>query len=94
MAFVDIDYERLPQLVKDNLSAEQWELAQGEIIADGDPVPDSTNYINLKNGQIHTYNKGEPASGPLLAVHNLSGGSGKDSTQFETTPPGAQPAVD
>lgn len=86
MATPDIDYERLPQPVKDNLSAEQWEAAQKELIPEGAPAPETTDYINIKNGQIHTYTKGEPVSGPLLPVHSLAGGRGKDSTQFQTTP--------
>ncbi len=92
MATVDIAYEQLPSLVKDNLSAEQWEAAQHLVILEGERVPDTTTYINLKNGQIHQYEYGARAEAPLLAAHNLSGGGGKDSTQFEGSPFGAHPA--
>jgi hypothetical protein len=84
-----IDYERLPNLVKDNLSAEQWPEAERHIIRDGVLVPETTDYINLKNGQIHTYQSGEPADGPLLAVHDIAGGRGRDRSQFDTSPRGA-----
>jgi hypothetical protein len=92
MAHIDIDYEKLPQLVKDNLTAGQWREAQREVIADGEGVPDTTTYINLKNGQIHEYAAGQPASGPLLPTHDLSGGHGRDSRQFHTAPAGAHTA--
>jgi hypothetical protein len=36
-------------------------------------VPESTQYINLKNGQIHHFVAGEGAPGLLLPVHDLSG---------------------
>jgi len=91
MAIMPIDYERLPQLIKDNLTAKQWKAAQGDIIPEDQPVPDTAQYINIKNGQIHEYESGTPAPGPLLPVHDLSGGHGKDSTQFQTTPRGAHP---
>lgn len=89
MAFIDIDYDKLPGAVKDNLTEQQWREAMRDVIPDGAPVPDSTDYINLKNGQCNSYEAGDPAMGPLLATHNLSGGRGKDSTQFHHTPPGA-----
>ena len=89
MPWADIGYEELPNLVKDNLTLDQWVQAQRNIISDGVPVPETTDYINLKNGQIHTYQIGEPADGPLLPVHDLSGGHGRDSTQFTTAPEGA-----
>ena len=89
MAIVDIPYEQLPQPVKNNLSREQWVEAQREVIREGDSVPEKAQYINLKNGLILQYEQGEPAQGPLLPVADLSGGGGKDSTQFHTAPPGA-----
>jgi hypothetical protein len=82
-------YERLPQLVEDNISPEQWREAQRAVVQDGDQVPETTDYINLKNGRIHARNNGERAEGPLLAIHDLAGGRGKDSTQFRSSPPGA-----
>jgi hypothetical protein len=92
MATADLAYEQLPSEVKDNLSAEQWDEVQRFIIFEGERVPDTTTYINLKNGQIHQHERGEPARGPLLATHNLAGGGGKESAQFESSPPGAHPA--
>ncbi len=89
MADLDIAYEQLPSPIKDNLTAEQWREARREIVGEGDPVPDTTSYINVKNGQCRQYERGEPADGPLLATHNLSGARGGDSTQFHTQPAGA-----
>ncbi len=91
MAGIEAEYEELPQLIKDNLTPEQWRLAERELVDEGALVPESGDYINIKNGQIHTHTAGERATGPLLAVHNLSGGHGRDDTQFHTTPPGAIP---
>ena len=86
----DIWYEQLPDSIKDNLSREQWHEAQQDLIADGQPVPETTAYVNVKNGQISTYQVGDRARGPLLPAHDLSGAHGKDDTQFHTTPPGAR----
>ena len=87
--FDDVAYEQLPQLVKDNISAEQWPEARRAVVHEREPIPETTDYINLKNGQIHTYEIGQLADGPLLPAHDLSGGGGKDSTQFHTAPRGA-----
>lgn len=92
MPEVGIAYQQLPQEVKDNIAEEQWPQAQRGVIPDGELVPDATDYINLKNGQIHTYERGQPANGPLLPVHDLAGGRGRDNTQFHTAPDGAHPA--
>ena len=89
MPKVDIPYEQLPQLVKDNISAEQWEAAQRGVVLEGGLIPETTDYINLKNGQIHTHRAGEAASAPLLPAHDLAGGRGRDDAQFRTSPPGA-----
>jgi hypothetical protein len=86
---VDIPYDQLPRLVKDNISPEQWIEAQRAVILEGGTIPEETDYIDLKNGQIHRHTIGETASGPLLPVHDLAGARGKDSTQYHTTPPGA-----
>jgi hypothetical protein len=86
---VDIAYDKLPSEVKDNLTAAQWSEAQRGVILAGEAVPESTAYINLKTGQSRQYTAGEPADGPLLPVHDLSGGRGKDDTQFHTKPRGA-----
>jgi hypothetical protein len=89
MPMIDIPYDELPQLLKDNLTAEQWREAQLAVVDDGESVPESTYYLNLKNGQIHQYTAGQTANGPLLPTHALSGGHGRDSRQFHTAPPGA-----
>ena len=89
MVHVDIAYEKLPRAIKDNLTPDQWEEAQPDVIAEGDGVPETTVYINLKNGLCRQYLAGEPADGPLLPTHDLSGGRGADDTQFHTKPPGA-----
>ena len=85
-------YATLPQRVRDNISADQWDQIQHLIIQQGDAIPDTTGYINLKNGQIQQCERGAPATGPLLAEHNLSGGGGKNDSQFEGAPFGAHPA--
>jgi hypothetical protein len=90
MPYVDIPYDELPQLVKDNLTLEQWREAQRGVLYDGDTVPETTDYINLKNGQIHTCQEGEHISGPALPVHDLAGGHGTDSTQFNHAPRGSR----
>lgn len=89
MARHDAAYEELPQLIKDNLSPQQWLEAQRDIIDEGETLPETARYIDVKNGQIHQHTAGETATGPLLPVHDLAGGGGKDDTQFHTTPPGA-----
>jgi hypothetical protein len=89
MPHVDIQYEKLPREIKDNLTPAQWKAAQPGVIDEGQPVPESTVYINLKNGLCRPYQAGEPANGPLLPTHDLSGGRGADDTQFHTKPHGA-----
>ncbi|HEU5441957.1 MAG TPA: hypothetical protein VFU88_21940 [Ktedonobacterales bacterium] len=86
----DIRYDELPGEVRDNLSESQWWEAQRLIIPDGQPVPETDEYINLKNGLRLPYQRGQRAKGPLLATQDLSGGHGQDGTQFHSTPPGAQ----
>lgn len=89
MADIGLHYEELPREVRDNLSLEQWREAQQAVIAEGQPVPETAQYINLKNALIMTYQLGERAQGPMLPVHDLAGAHGKDDTQFHTSPPGA-----
>ncbi|MBX5490895.1 MAG: hypothetical protein IRZ14_07030 [Chloroflexi bacterium] len=89
---VDIPYDQLPAAVKHNLSREQWLEAQRGVILEGQSVPDTTQYIDLKSGQCRQYIAGEVATGPLLPTHDLAGGRGADSTQFRTTPPGSHHA--
>ncbi|MGE5335452.1 MAG: hypothetical protein ACM3N4_12175 [Nitrososphaerota archaeon] len=89
MPQVDIPYEQLPDVVKDNLSEEQWREAQRGVILEGVKIPESTIYLNLKNGQQLPYEAGMRANAPLLPVHDLAGGRGADSSQFHSSPPGA-----
>jgi hypothetical protein len=87
--YVDIPYERLPGAVKDNLSPQQWRLAQREVIPEGEKVPETSMYVNLKNGQRYVVEEGVRANGPLLPAYNLAGARGGDDTQFRTRPPNA-----
>lgn len=89
MPDIDLDYHQLPSPVQDNISAEQWPEAQRGVIQEGKPVPETTVYINLKNGLCLCYEIGQCAQGPLLPTHDLSGARGKDDTQYHTSPPGA-----
>jgi len=86
MPRVDIDYDQLPSEVKHNLSVEQWQEAKNEVILEGDTIPETTYYLNLKNGLSREYLAGQRADGPLLPVHDLAGARGKDDTQFHTAP--------
>src|SRR5215813_2497431 len=78
---LDVPYEELPNVVKQNLTPHQWAEAQFEVIPEGGLTPDATIYLNLKNGQFHRYEAGQRACAPLLAAHNLAGGRGADDTQ-------------
>ena len=89
MPIIDIPYEQLPNEVKDNLTPEQWTLAQRVAIDEGEEVPETTGYLNLKNGMRRMYTAGERADAPLLAEHDLAGGRGADDSQFHRSPPGA-----
>jgi hypothetical protein len=82
-------YESLPAPVQRNLTAEQWAEARRLVVPQGQSVPETTQYLNLKDGQLRIYDLGETADGPLLAAHNLAGGRGRDSDQFRTAPRGA-----
>ncbi len=90
MAELILPYDQLPNEVKHNLTEEQWAEAQRDVVEEGVRVPETTVYMELKNGQCRTYQAGEVANGPLLPTHDLSGGHGKDDSQFFTTPPGAR----
>jgi hypothetical protein len=92
MSAFELEYDRLPGLVKHNLTAEQWDEARRAVVAEGMPVPETTVYLDLKNGQSREYSRGDAAPGPLLAMHDLAGGRGQDSAQFHTAPPGAHTA--
>lgn len=83
---VEIPYEALPNVVKQNLTPGQWMEAQFHVIPEGGLTPDSTVYLNLKNGKFQRYQACRRAPAPLLAAHNLAGGRGADATQFRTAP--------
>lgn len=89
MPRVDIPYEDLPDVVKDNLTEAQWLEAQRGLILEGATIPETTIYLNLKNAQQLPYEAGMVANAPLLPVHDLAGGRGADSSQFHSSPPGA-----
>jgi hypothetical protein len=82
-------YDSLPAPLQRNLTAEQWAEARRLVVPQGGRVPETTQYLNLKDGQLRIYDSGETADGPLLAAHNLAGGRGRDSDQFRSAPPGA-----
>lgn len=92
MAELNVAYDKLPTRLRDNLSADQWDRMQHLVIQEGEPVPDTTGYLNLLNGQIHQYERGTPAPGPLVAEHDLSGARGKNDSQLEGAPFGSHPA--
>src|SRR5690349_5924840 len=50
MPHVDIAYEELPDTVKDNLTEAQWREAERGAILEGMKIPETTFYVNLKNG--------------------------------------------
>ncbi len=83
---VDMPYEQLPNPVKQNLTPAQWVEARHNVIPEGGLIPQTTEYLNLKNGQRRMYTFGDRAPAPLLATHDLSGGRGADDTQFHTAP--------
>lgn len=89
MPDVDISYEELPRAVQDNLTPDQWRQALRGVVPEGGNVPETTMYLNLKNGQSLQYEQGQRANAPLLAEHDLAGGRGADDTQFHTLPSGA-----
>ena len=89
MPHVDIAYEELPDTVKDNLTEAQWRLAQQGAILEGMKIPETTFYVNLKNGQRRRYDEGERATAPLLPEHDLAGAHGKSDEQFHSAPPDA-----
>ena len=89
MPIVDIPYQELPDTVKDNLTEAQWIEAQRGAILEGMKIPETTYYVNLKNGQRRQYQQGERANAPLLPEHDLAGARGKSDEQFHSSPPGA-----
>lgn len=89
MPYVEIAYEELPRSVKDNLTEDQWRLAQHHVIMQGQKIPETAYYVNLKNGLRQRHDAGQCAEGPLLPAHDLAGGHGASDEQFHGAPPGA-----
>lgn len=89
MPYVEIAYDELPRSVQDNLSQEQWKRAQQHVIMDGQRIPETAYYVNLKSGLRQRHEAGTYAAGPLLPAHDLAGAHGKSDEQFEGAPPGA-----
>lgn len=77
-------YAGLPDEVRNNLSEEQFEFARVDVVEEGEPIPETTEYIDLGSGVRRVYKRGETAPGNLLPTHDLSGAHGKDNTQWET----------
>jgi hypothetical protein len=72
MAIDDVpQYEHLPKRVKDNVAPRQWPAAERAVVHKTATIPDSGQYINLKNGLVAEYIVGETANAPLLPVHAL-----------------------
>jgi hypothetical protein len=82
----DIPWEQLPKQVKQNLTPVQWREALRNVIPEGGTIPQTTIYLNLKNGIALRYEFGQHAPAPLLATHDLAGGRGADSSQFHGAP--------
>jgi hypothetical protein len=90
-------YEHLPRRVKDNIAREQWPDALREVVHTSTSIPETGQYINLKNGLIFEYVLGQKANGPLLPVHALAGARGKEDRPFHhahdarSVPPSVRP---
>lgn len=85
----NLSYENLPNAVKNNVSEDQWDEVQRMVVPEDSEVPQTTQYINLKDGYSRSYEQGEKAPAPLLATHDLAGARGKDDIQFRSSPPDA-----
>jgi hypothetical protein len=86
-ALQDVPYDQLPKRVKDNISREQWPHALREVVHPSAGIPESTQYINLKNGRVFLYQVGQRANAPLLPIHALAGARGKEDRPFEHAHP-------
>ncbi len=84
MAILHLRYEALPDEVKNNLTPEQFDLAIPDIVAEGETIPETTEYIDLASGVKVVHNRGERARGNLLPTHDLSGARGKDDSQWQS----------
>ena len=76
-------FEELPKQVKDNIAQQQWLEAQREVVHTGASVPETTRYINLKNGLTFEYLLGQRANGPLLPLHALGAARGKEDRAYK-----------
>jgi hypothetical protein len=90
------EYDALPKRVKDNIAREQWPQALHEVVHPSGPIPESAQYINLKNGRVFLYQVGQVANAPLLPLHALAGARGKEDRPFQHAhnrhqPPTAEP---
>ena len=92
MGRLEMACEQLPSEVEDDLSPERWLAAHRRVVRAGESVPETTAYIDLKNGQCCQDSVGEPMPGPLLATHDPAGGRGTGSTRFRSEPAGARGA--
>ena len=90
MPHVDIAYQELPDTVKDNLTEAQWREAERGAILEGMKIPETTFYVNLKNGQRRVGPLALVIAPPLLPEHDLAGGRGKSDEQFHSSPPDAE----
>jgi hypothetical protein len=91
------EYDGLPKRVKDNIAREQWPQALREVVHKSGPIPESAQYINLKNGRVFLYQVGQVANAPLLPLHALAGARGKEERPFQHAhnhhlPPSAGPS--
>ncbi|HEX2987662.1 MAG TPA: hypothetical protein VHS06_05770 [Chloroflexota bacterium] len=84
MAILNLRYEALPDEVQNNLTPEQFELAIPDIVAEGETIPETTQYIDLASGVKLIHTRGERAPGNLLPTHDLSGARGKDDSQWQS----------
>ncbi|HZQ34382.1 MAG TPA: hypothetical protein VFD32_00500 [Dehalococcoidia bacterium] len=96
MARYDAAYEELPHLIKDNLSPQQWLEARRDVIDEGEAIPETARYVDVKNGQIH---QPRPARRPAVrccrcttslaaAVRTIRSSTPRRPTQARTAEPG------
>ena len=83
MGLTRIEYADLPEVVKNNLTADQFDLARVDIIQPGEEIPETTEYIDLASGIRRVHRRGDVAAGNLLPTHDLSGAHGKEYTQWQ-----------
>ncbi|GEM_PF-4358204 len=84
MAIVHVRYAAMPEDIRNNLTEDQFELARVDIVAEGDIIQETTEYIDLGSGMRKIHHKGDIAPGNLLPTHDLSGAFGEDNSQWES----------